>query len=256
MSRKPDVFQFTDFTLFIKAYFEYLRLETPEFTIRRWAVRMGLSSPKPLIAVLQDARDLRMKDLGFLLKGLDLNSSETRFLECLLMLKKTRDPREKSTLRFYLDLIKKDQLSASPVQSKSLPEQTIFESEDDDLFSHWVDAALIAALQLRSARADLSLFRENLLWEKDLGQVDRSLEKLKKQGLLNSEQENKLKYDTITTRSERSHRGARAYFAQINRIATEATRWRILRSSSVDRRVSVSQRVLRREPNVGFITAE
>jgi uncharacterized protein (TIGR02147 family) len=221
MSRRPNIFQFNELVLFIKAYFENLREEMPEITVRRWAVQMGLSSPKPLIAILQDSRDFRMKDLDFLLKGMDLTATEIRYLETLLMLKKTKDAKEKSTLRFYLDLMKKAQFSLNPVQDKPLREQTVFESNDEDLFSHWVDAALIAALQLKSTRADLNLLRENLLWEKDLAQVDRSLAKLKKQGLLDNEK-NTLKYDTITTRSERPHRGAKAYFAQINQLATEA----------------------------------
>lgn len=219
---RPSIYEFTDLALFLKSFFEYLRKEQPDFTIRRWAVQMGLSSPKPLVAVLQNTRELRMKDLEFLLKGLDLNSSETRFLELLLLIRKAKDPREKASLYFLLGALKKADRS-STVDSRTINRtQTTYEIEDDELFSHWLDAALISALQLKSARANLDLFRENLLWQTDTRQLDQSLEKLKKLGLLDTGQGNAPKYDSITTRSDRHHKGAKTYFEQVNRLATEA----------------------------------
>jgi uncharacterized protein (TIGR02147 family) len=215
-----DIYEFTDLTLFLRTVFDHFRVENPNFTVRQWAVRMGLSSPKPLVGILQETREPKFKDLDFLLKGLDLSTLETRFFEMLLILKKTKDSAEKSTLRFVLELAKKDLALTDPPTNVTL--HTVFESLDDDLFSHWTDAAVLSAMELKSARADFQLLRENLLWEKDEKQIDRSLEKIRKLKLLDSDRENSPKYEIITTKSDTLHRGARAYFKQVNAIATEA----------------------------------
>jgi hypothetical protein len=36
-------------------------VENPNFTVRQWAVRMGLSSPKPLVGILQETREPKFK---------------------------------------------------------------------------------------------------------------------------------------------------------------------------------------------------
>jgi uncharacterized protein (TIGR02147 family) len=216
---RPNVFQFDDPLVFLKAFFNSLKVQEPELTIRRWAVRMGLSSPKPLVSIFQGKRGLTLKDLEFILRGLDLLPAEARYFEALVLMKKLKTPQEKRVLENLLHFKREAQTPVS--RSSSDQKKIAFESTDDELFSHWVDAAVISALRLKSARSDLSLLRKHLLWETDRTQVDRSLEKIRRLGLLDDRQD-KPKYSSVTTRSDRPHSGARSYFAQINQIATEA----------------------------------
>jgi hypothetical protein len=56
-----DIYEFTDLTLFLRTVFDHFRVENPNFTVRQWAVRMGLSSPKPLVGILQETREPKFK---------------------------------------------------------------------------------------------------------------------------------------------------------------------------------------------------
>jgi uncharacterized protein (TIGR02147 family) len=216
---RPNVFQFNDPIGFLKGYFAFLQLEEPEMTVRRWSAQMGFSSPKPLVSILRGSRILKLKDLDLILRGMDLSAAENRYLEALIMWSKERSPREKEVLQTLLNLLREGQLEGHASRTG----QKVYEAEDQDLFSHWVDAAVISALRLKSTKNNLAKIRENLLWEPDGTQVDRSLDRVRNLGIVSETPEGITpRFDSVTTRSDRPHRGGRSYFFQVNRIAALA----------------------------------
>jgi uncharacterized protein (TIGR02147 family) len=218
---RPIIFQFDDPILYLKEQFEFERLRDPALTVRRWALRMGLRSPKPLFTILQGKRELKLKDFEFLRKGLDLSPEEVRYFEALILWSKAV-VEEKPILKTLLDLLKQQHaVLASVYREEAMTMSAVFESDDAELFSHWTDAALLSALRLKAVRSDLDLIRTHLLWEKDGTQIDRSMNKIRKQKLIadNNGDHLKPKYEKITTSNDRSHQGGRAYYSQVNQIA-------------------------------------
>ncbi len=217
----PVVFSYRDPVQFLRDYYSALQKKDPEITVRRWSESMGLPSPLALVAILRKSKPLRLKDLNFLKLGIELEPSELRFLEALVLSSRARTEEEKSVFQHLLSSITPQETVSSTKNFLKETSENVYESEDDELFSHWVDAAVISALRLKATRNDLDLLRKNLLWEKDRSQVDRSFERIRRMGLLDS-QTDKPKHNSVTTRTEHHHAGAKSYFAQINRIATEA----------------------------------
>jgi uncharacterized protein (TIGR02147 family) len=222
---RPNIFQFDDPIRFLEAYFHLEREGDPQFTVRRWALRMGFHSPKPLLSILRGTRKIKLKDLEFIRKGVDLSFEEAQYMGALVMWKRARAD-EKPILKFLLSSLQERYGSKSnPAPAKKTDfSSNIFESNDDELFSHWTDAALLSALRLNAAQDNLDLIRKNLLWEEDPAQIDRSLERIRRHRLLGDEEGQSLKpkFEKITTSNHRVHRGAQAYYAQVNKIATQA----------------------------------
>jgi uncharacterized protein (TIGR02147 family) len=215
----PDISRYEDPLLYLKNHFQYLQTIDSTLTLRRWATRMAIS-PVLLASLFRGKKRLRIKDIDSITKGLDLSASEVRYLQALVLWQRATSDCEKQLFTRLLDSLRGD-LSRDSMESKT---PTTYESEDPDLFSHWMDAAVMSAMRLKSVSKDLSNVRENFLWENDLNQVDRSLAKLQRLGFLEKTSAGGFqpKYDNIATRSDKFHRGARIYFAQMNKIATDA----------------------------------
>jgi hypothetical protein len=72
-------------------------------TARRWATRMGLDSPISVVSILRGKRELRLKELKPILKGLELSLEETRYLQTMVMWKRAKDPEEQALLKYFMD---------------------------------------------------------------------------------------------------------------------------------------------------------
>jgi uncharacterized protein (TIGR02147 family) len=222
--RDLTIFDYKDPVLFLQAYFEKLKKHDPSFTIRRWSKRMGYSSPVVLFAIMNRKRAIKIRDLSSIFAGLELNPNESLYLRVLIMLAQADTREEKEILEIALEQLSPQ--AARPVGAPSNVERkgTIHETEHDELFSHWTDAAVLSMLRLQEARQDIRVIRDNLLWESDPSQVERSYQKICRLGLLekDSEGQSRPKYDDVVTKSDQKHVGARAYFSQVNEIAIRA----------------------------------
>jgi hypothetical protein len=103
----PVIFQYLDPIQYLRDYYAALQEVDPNLTVRRWSEQMGFSSPFLLVSILRRRKLLRLKDLNFIKRGLDLEPSQMRFMEVLILLARSTGDEEKQVFEFLLALLVK-----------------------------------------------------------------------------------------------------------------------------------------------------
>ena len=94
----PVVFQYLDFQLYLRDYYEHRKRVDPSYSFRRFSDLAGLNSPNYLKLVMDGQRLLTVPNVHRFAKGLELNFSETTYFEYLVHFKQAET---KSEIQFY-----------------------------------------------------------------------------------------------------------------------------------------------------------
>jgi uncharacterized protein (TIGR02147 family) len=196
----------------IKARFRQLKARRPELTLRAWAVEFGMDSPEVLVLILQRKKALRLRHAPALERALDLDPSQSLYFRTLIQYATARDEEERRYFRSVLDLL------APPMDMDAV------RVESDELFAHWIDAALTPLSQVEDLSMEAVRIAERLVAKVDTVQIGRSIEKLVRLRLLQADESGRLRATRhrVSTRTETSHAGARAYYRQVSELASAA----------------------------------
>lgn len=137
--KRPAIEEFKNSSAFVKSYYSFLCSRDSGHTVRRWAVQMGLTSPRPIVSVLRQGRGLRLKDLSFILKGMDLSPIEARYLKAVILWETARTPDEKQVIQIAMDSLAGQLRGFSYNELRHSNPHSTYEAEDNDLFSSWLD---------------------------------------------------------------------------------------------------------------------
>jgi len=129
----PKIFEFHDYREYIRSLIQYLKTNKT-FSTRQFAKRSGFKSPSYLKMVLDGKRNLSTASARQLAKGFQLNNSERKFLEVLVLFNQAKSESEKEeyykTLLTFRKFLK--------IQKTS--------SKQYEYFSNWYNVAIREAL--------------------------------------------------------------------------------------------------------------
>jgi uncharacterized protein (TIGR02147 family) len=153
-----DIYQYSSALSFLQDFYKNEK-DKNQLTLRDWAESMGLESPAPLIDILKNKRPLKLKHLSFLNKGLKLNADENLFFETLLL----SDRAEQEEKDYFHKLLTK----MRPVTNGI--------SDNDEVFSHWLNVAILGLSKIKNFSLDVKSIQEALTNHVDEKIIEASL---------------------------------------------------------------------------------
>jgi uncharacterized protein (TIGR02147 family) len=95
----PDIFQYTDYRLFLRDYFEQSKRNNPVFSHQYFARRAGIKSSGFMLHVIKGQRNLTIAVLHKVAHAIGMDASQTGFFELLVHFNQAREQRDKD---YYL----------------------------------------------------------------------------------------------------------------------------------------------------------
>ncbi len=93
--QSPNIFEYTEYRLFLKSSYEYLKLIQPaRFSYRSFAKIAGYRSPNFLKLVIEGKRNLSLKSIENFSRALKLSRDEGRFFKALVQFDQAESPEE------------------------------------------------------------------------------------------------------------------------------------------------------------------
>jgi len=105
---KPSIFSYYSYRLFLKAWFEWKKVDNPHFSHRTFAQKANLPSHNYVMRLVSGERNLSESHLQLIAEGLKLNADETRYFELLRELERESGSEQKTAIfRNLLDIKRK-----------------------------------------------------------------------------------------------------------------------------------------------------
>jgi len=93
--RRPTVYDFRDYRIFLKEMFAFSKHENPKFSYRLFCKKSGFASPNFLQRVIDGKRNLTTNSIPKIARGFELNKQEREFFENLVLMNQSPDHTEK-----------------------------------------------------------------------------------------------------------------------------------------------------------------
>jgi uncharacterized protein (TIGR02147 family) len=183
------------------------------FSVRKWAKEMGMPGHALLILILQGKRNLTLKQVPFLAKGLRLSTPERLYFQTLIQLENTKTNEEKELIRSWL----MDLNPGTHYQVKEVDEYLVI--------SHWIHMAILAYAFSKQGLTQVDQLIQRFESKLSALEIHVAFERLKDLGfLIWSDEEKKFqaKYQRLTTKDDVANRGAREYHKQVAQLSIDS----------------------------------
>jgi len=215
-----SVFQYASARRFLLDAVEQKQKQESKFSIRQWAKDMGMSSHVLMVLVLQGKRNLTLKQVPFLSKGLNLSTPERMYFQALIQMDQAKSPEEKELCSHWMQDLNPGRILR------------VREVDEYRVISHWVHMAILSMTELKDFTGTPEEIHSRLGGKVTLLEVRSALERLKelklitlKNGVL------KATFHQVTTKDDVANRGVRAYHQQVAQLAADA-----VEAQSIDER--------------------
>lgn len=140
--RKPKVFDYLDFRLFLRDMIEYLRAKKL-YSTRTFAESIGVKGPNFMKMVIDGERNFAEPTITRVAQAFELNAKESEFFYHLVLFNQKKSLEEKNT--HYEKLL----------NSRRFQEVHRLEGKQLELYSHWYIGAIYESIQQNPGPIDL-----------------------------------------------------------------------------------------------------
>lgn len=133
----PSIFDFNDPIDFLKAYFDYLKIRTPDLSVRKWSIRLGISSPEILMLIFKNKKRISLTLIPTITNSLKMSAEETQYFDLLVKHSKSINDEEKN-------------LYAQKMAEMRAQQKMHFHTVKNlDIFSNWIYSAILEFCNLK-----------------------------------------------------------------------------------------------------------
>lgn len=184
----------------------------PEFSVRRWAKEMGLSTHSLLVMILQGKRPIRVQHTSFLGKGLGFNTNEQMYFQTLVQYENAKNIEEKNLISNFLSDLHPN------------GDFTCRELDEFEVIANWIHMTILAITQLKNFNGTEKEVYSLLGGKVTLNEIRAAMTRLINLDLLAWTDDGLLKptCNYVTTKDDISNRGAREYHRQVMGLAKDA----------------------------------
>jgi uncharacterized protein (TIGR02147 family) len=168
----PDLFQYTNYRLFLQDYYQSQKRTNPDFSLRYFAKQANFPSHGLLNYLMEGKRNLSKKTLDKLASALRLNKEQAQYFENLVFFNQARAIEEKT---FYYE-----RLLRAPAKSSFRK----LETTQLQIFRRWYNIAIREMLNLKDFRNNPNWISDRLSPKVEHYEVQESLDMLLSQGLI------------------------------------------------------------------------
>lgn len=180
MAQSLNIYAFTDYRAYLKAFYRMKKRSKRGYSYRAFAMAAGLSSENHLWQVITGRRSLSNGSIRKFAKGLRLKKHEAEFFENLVLFNQARTHEEKN--HYYRRM----------ASSKRYIEARHLERDQYEYFSKWYYAAVRELVLLPDFQEDARWIAAKLSPRITVKEAEASLELLQRLGLLGRDAEGRL----------------------------------------------------------------
>jgi uncharacterized protein (TIGR02147 family) len=161
-----SVFSYNDPAQYLTDAFEQKREKNPAFSLRSWAMQLGMKSHGPLHAMLKGQRNIPKKYVPLFIKSFKLDKKEASFFEALVDLQRAKSIEEKE---MYTERLK----ALGPKTVREVSEIEAYKFISEPLHSF-----ILEMTQLKGFKSSLGWIKSKLRINANLKVVEETLERL------------------------------------------------------------------------------
>ena len=169
---EPDVLQYTNYSVYLRDYYEFKKKTVPAFSLRFFAEKAGLSSHAHLKLTIDGKRNITKNTVVKLIHGLGLDGQRAAYFESLVFFNQAQTDADKQV--YYAQLLK-----ASPRSKLHKMDAAQFR-----IFREWHHSAILEMVALKDFRPIPDWISKRLGSLITPAQVTESLKLLVELGLL------------------------------------------------------------------------
>lgn len=209
---KPNIYDYKDPITFLEAYYAFLKISNPPFSIRKWCKDLGISSPEFFMSCLKRKKNLNHNLVKDIAQGLSLDSQEQAYLEILINLSNATSAREKQLFEMLL------------AEAGHLRGHKIL-VEDNSVFSHWVHMAILTMSRIKNIHCTKDTIREYLREPVSQDIINESVDRLLALNLVSYDENGSLKrhQDHTTSKNDAFQKSPHNYFEQVSELAIKGS---------------------------------
>jgi len=180
MNPSKDIFQYSDYRLFLREYYRDQKEKIPGFTYDILAQRGGFSSASFPKLVIDGKRNLTKESAGNMCKALKLNKKAAQYFEVLVSFNQARTLEEKTSFLEKIDSFRR----------RNCPEKLL--AKEYDYLKKWIHSAIRELVDLPGFREDPEWISKKLRYNVKSEEIKQSLEFLTANGFLKRNAEGRL----------------------------------------------------------------
>lgn len=104
---QPNIFEYTDFRMYLQDYYNRMKKETAYFSFRYFSRTAGFTSPNYLKLIMEGSRNLSADGISRFSKAMKLDAKETRYFRLMVLMNQAATAEEKD---FYTRQILKSKV--------------------------------------------------------------------------------------------------------------------------------------------------
>ncbi|MGZ3743918.1 MAG: TIGR02147 family protein [Pseudobdellovibrionaceae bacterium] len=187
-----SIFQYDNYRVFLKDYYEWSKLENKNFSFRFFSRALGYSSPNFLKCVIDGTRNLTTDGVRRFIKALKLNKEEAAFFENLVSYNQAKNEEEK---RIYAEHI---------LHSKAYRKMLPLREAQFSYFANWYLIPIRELVNLPNFQEDPEWIAQSLVPSITPAQAKQAFEELLQLGLIERDHSGKVVQTTanVTTPDE------------------------------------------------------
>lgn len=205
-----SIYSYNDPAEYLTDAFEQKREKNPAFSLRSWAMQLGMKSHGPLHAMLKGQRNIPKKYVPLFIKSFKLEKKEASFFEALVDLQRAKSIEEKE---MYTERLKK----LGPKQVREVSEIEAYKFISEPLHSF-----ILELTQLKGFKSSLGWIKSKLRQNINLKVAEEILDRLQSLGVLelvNDKYERQSKH--ISTTVDTMNKAVQEHHKKVLTIATE-----------------------------------
>jgi uncharacterized protein (TIGR02147 family) len=205
-----SIYNYQDPAKYLSDAFEQKRLKNPAFSLRSWAMQLGMKSHGPLHAMLKGQRNIPKKYVPLLIKSFKMEKKEANYFEALIDLQRSKSIEEKE---MYSERLK----AMGPKETREVSEVEAYK-----FFSEPMHGFILELSQQKGFKSTLGYIKSKLVQNTNLKSIEDILARLESLGLLVKEG-NKLvkKVQHIYTTKDVMNLAVREYHKKLCHLASE-----------------------------------
>lgn len=214
---KNCIFNYKTASRYLNDFVVSRQKEDRNFSIRKWAKEMGFPSHSLLAMILQGKRNLTLRQVPYLSKGLNLSTPEKLFFQGLIQIENAKTKEEKDWCELWLSELR------SPEQNTNSRKE-IRELDEYEVLSNWIHTALLALSDTEFSFKNVDECRSYFSPSITLAEIRSSLDRLIVLKLI--EKDSKGKYRAtcarMTSKDDVKIRGGREYHKNVMKLGINA----------------------------------
>lgn len=205
-----NIYDYLDPAEFINDRFQIIRAENPNFSLRAWAMRLGMKSHGPLHAILKKQRKIPIKFVPKMISTLKLNKDEAKYFEVLVDLQRAKTPEETDYYKVKLDKL-------SPVPLRELNDLEAYKYITDP-----VHLILAEMTQLRQFSESPIWIKQHFRMNLNIRDVEIMMNRLRQLGVIENKGDKIIKpVEHIYTKFETKSESIQNFHKLCSRMAIE-----------------------------------